>query len=116
VLTKLPTSGLNDHPIARISSNSAYVYATGIGSTPRTNGSNAENSTYNDYLAIWDAYNGAENGAGGNGTPSGWWSDNGFSTATPSGSEHSNVDLSNGIIPTAGYYQNGYVALQVTSV
>ena len=48
VLTRVPTSGLNDHPFARISSNSAYVYATGIGSTPRTNGGNAEVGTVPD--------------------------------------------------------------------
>ena len=78
-----------------------------------------ENSTYDDLLAIWDAYNGTGTGTGTDGTPSGWQSDDGFWSATPSvsgvplSSGHAVVDLDEGDVDHIHDNYVTYVALQV---
>ena len=56
----------------------------------------ASNPTYDDYLAIWDAYNGTGTGRNMNGTPGGWHDFTGYWSATPSASGHAFVHLGNG--------------------
>ena len=71
------------------------------------------NATYNDYLAVWDAYNGTGVGATAiGGTPSGWRAGN-YWSATPSASVHAGVGLFDGSV--GGYTDNVSldVALQV---
>jgi len=91
-----------------------YRPGTGIG-----NGSTETNPTYNDLLAIWDAYNGTGTGSGYSGTPTGWAaiSNNSgshyWSSTYRGGESHSSLTL------WSGYYGGGpdslsfNVALQV---
>ena len=83
-----------------------------IGASLASNGSTAANATYNDLLAIWDAYNGTGTGTNVDGTPSGWQAD-GYWSATPSASGHAYVYLPDGYV--RDYLDGGgnYVALQV---
>lgn len=69
----------------------------------------ADNPTYNDLLAIWDAYNGTGTDMKMGGTPPGWrafiyWS------ATPSYSGHASVSFIDGFVFDE---VSGYVALEV---
>jgi hypothetical protein len=72
----------------------------------------ANNTTYDDLLAVWDSANGTSTGTHINGTPSGWLAA-GYWSATPSASGHARVT------PTAGTVYDGtdteysYVALEV---
>ena len=92
---------------------SASLTAVGDATTPR-NGSNAPNSTYNDLLAIWDAYNGTGTGtnSGVSGQPSGWG--NAYWTAsqiTPG--NHARLDFGNGYVASVADTNSWYVAVQV---
>ena len=76
-------------------------------------GSNEVNSKYDDYLAIWDAYNGTSTGQGPNGTPPGWkGTDPGRGYWTSTNSPFGWVRLGTGQV-----YQNNdsdnYAALEV---
>jgi hypothetical protein len=89
-----------------------YQPGTAVGSASAANGSNAVNATYDDLLAVWDAYNGTGTGTGDTGTPSGWragyyWS------ASSWASGHAAVGLVTGYVNA--YYDDStrYVALQV---
>ena len=86
----------------------SYYYAAGteIDNTP----AGEANSTYNDYMAIWDAHNGTENSAELTGVPSGWQASY-YWSATPSGDGHAFVNLGNGYVYVDS--GNSYVALQV---
>lgn len=69
----------------------------------------ADNPTYNDLLAIWDAYNGTGTDMKMGGAPPGWrnfiyWS------ATPSFTEHASVSFIDGFV---FHEVSGYVALEV---
>jgi hypothetical protein len=72
---------------------------------------NGTTGTFNELLAIWDAYNGTGTWLNDDGTPSGWQADD-YWSATPSASGHAYVTLFGGAVGDsgAGY---GYVALQV---
>ena len=73
----------------------------------------AVNATYNDYLAVWDAYNGTGVGATAiGGTPSGWQASY-YWSATPSASGHALVYLSAGFVFDFTDGGDLYVALQV---
>ena len=88
---------------------------TAVGSVVTTDGSNAINPTYDDLMAIWDAYNGQ--GLLGNvaGVPPGWWMAGNYASATPAGLLHASLNLSTGTVindnPEAS--TNLFVALQV---
>jgi len=73
----------------------------------------AVNFSYDDLLAVWDAYNGFSTSTFVNGAPPGWQASN-YWSATPSAAGHAFVymDLGavSGIFPDAS---TGYVALQV---
>jgi hypothetical protein len=76
---------------------------------------NQTTSSFNDLLAIWDAYNGTGTMQISNGTPSGWNSAaSPYWTATRSwGEGHANVYLTSGYVLSDGDVNTGYVALQV---
>ena len=84
----------------------AYQNGTAVGSVLSAN-----NSTYNDLLAVWDAYNGTGTGFNINGIPSGWWPTS-YSSATPTSSGHAAVELTGGVFNDADSLRC-YVALQV---
>ena len=86
---------------------------TAVGSSPSSTGSNEENATYNDYLAVWDAYNGTEETVFLGGTPAGWGIGVDFWSATPSASGHAYVVLSFGGVADNTDNAFNYVALQV---
>ena len=71
----------------------------------------SNNPTYNDLLAIWDAYNGAGTGTGIAGVPSGW--NNGYWSATATASGHAYVNFYGGYVSDYEDTDNNYVALQV---
>ena len=73
----------------------------------------ASNPTYDDYLAIWDAYNGTGTGTGDYGTPGGWDDGVNYWSATPSASGHADISLFDGYVDDSygGYYH--YVAVEV---
>jgi predicted oxidoreductase (fatty acid repression mutant protein) len=87
---------------------------TAVGSVVASDGSNAINPTYDDLMAIWDAYNGQ--GLLGNvaGVPPGWMAGD-YASATPAGLLHASLNLSTGTVindnPEAS--TNLFVALQV---
>jgi hypothetical protein len=107
-----------------------HTYAgTTIGNAQKTLGSNALNETYDDFMAIWDAYNGVgtttEDSSVNWGMPTTWapghyWA-SGLGTGTPA--THAFLDLNHGYayavggadsdatVPRLGDF--GYVALQV---
>jgi VCBS repeat-containing protein len=72
---------------------------------------NAANATYNDLLAVWDAYNGVGSTAI-DGTPSGWQASS-YWSATPSASGHAYVTLNRGYVGDFTDHGYAYVALQV---
>ncbi len=91
---------------------------TSVGSATPTNGSNALNDAYNDYLAIWDAYNGTGTAGMVSGTPSGWVDDS-YWTASPSTdvTAHAYVFLANGFVfGGAPDSKNGFVALEALTL
>ena len=115
---------LNGVQVALPTANGGTAYPQGIilNGTAYTDAGASTNSTtssFNELLAIWDAYNGTGTGISTNGRPSDWqgqamgqamiyWS------ATPSDSGHALVFLTVGqVSDTADYYYFGYVALQV---
>jgi hypothetical protein len=89
-----------------------YQPGTTVGSATAANGSNAVNATYNDLLAVWDAYNGTGTGTGTGGTPSGWLASS-YWSATSSASGHAYVDLFEGYVTDSSDSGLRFVALQV---
>ena len=113
----LPTVGGVSAPFG-VNGISALQPGTSVGSSPNAaTGSNVVNSTYNDLLAVWDAYNGTGTTTGVSGRPADWQTRH-YWTATLSSDGHAGVGLStaNG---SAGYVYNNfdntdhYVVLQV---
>jgi len=91
--------------------------ATAVGSATASDGSNAVNSTYNDLLAVWDAYNGVATGnPGGNPVlavgPSGWGGQ-AYWSATPSSYTHAAVEVGSGYLQDLYDGHSRNVALQV---
>ena len=85
---------------------------TPIGSTTASNGSNVNNPTYNDLLAVWDAYNGTSISTNSAGTPPNWFASD-YWTATPSTSGHATLSINSGFVGNMADTGNRYVALQV---
>jgi hypothetical protein len=85
---------------------------TVVGSVDASIGSNLNNPTYDDMMAIWDAYN----GQGGNvaGVPPGWMAGN-YASATPAALLHAGLNLSTGTVDNDNPEDsiNLFVALQV---
>jgi uncharacterized delta-60 repeat protein len=100
----LPTTG--ETPLT-----TGYRPGTAVGGSPASSGSTAINPTYDDLLAVWDAYNGTGTGTDVNGTPPGWY-DTVYFSATPSASGHAAVVLFYGLV---GDGDGAYVALEVLS-
>ena len=109
----LPTVGGQSSPPYGANGIGNRQPATAVGSSPTAStGSNAANSTYDDYLAVWDAYNGTGTSTNVNGVPSGWPLSLYFS-ATPSASGHAFVSLGSGSVGDYVDHWDLYVALQV---
>jgi hypothetical protein len=110
----LPTLGDAHTPAYSLSS--ANAAGTAVGTNPSATGTNATNNDYNDYLAIWDAYNGQTTAINLSGTPANWASSS-YWTATPDGSDptkHVSFELTTGSLSTtADDTVTRYVALQV---
>ena len=87
-------------------------YQPGTSYTDAGATTNGTTSTYNDLLAIWDAYNGTTTGTNVSGTPSGWGAA-GYWSATTSTSGHAGVYLNNGYVSDDVGTDSRYVALQV---
>ena len=87
-------------------------YQNGTSYTDAGASTNGSTSSFNDLLAIWDAYNGTGTGSDSNGTPSGWQAQD-YGSATPSASEHAIVSLSYGVVFSNDLYYSPCVALQV---
>ncbi|TAN49124.1 MAG: hypothetical protein EPN21_13005, partial [Methylococcaceae bacterium] len=93
-----------------------FRLGTTVGGSPVSAGSTLTNPTYDDLLAIWDAYNGTGTGTNSYGTPLDWYDHHDYWSATPSASGHAHVYLNFGNVYDNFDYGNGYVALQVLSV
>lgn len=105
----LPTCGNGSDTI-----NSAYYTSgTTVGGSPTSSGSTAINSTYDDLLAIWDAYNGVGTGTKSNGTPPDWLDNTYYWSATPSTTGHTIVQISGGFVALGKDSYTDYVALEV---
>jgi hypothetical protein len=118
VKVALPTSGVPSS--VNPASDPTYYQPMGtiIGSDPNV-GSNAINATYNDLLAIWDAYNGTSTSMRGAALPSSWQVADYFSsTPFPGGADYWDVWMWDG--GTGNHAGSGgaatYVALQVLDV
>jgi len=86
----------------------------GTASPDQADGSNAFNPTYDDLLAVWDAYKGTGSGTGDSGVPPGWTSGTYWSATPGDTSQHVYVDLGTGYFH--GYDPDTfarYVALEV---
>jgi hypothetical protein len=110
---------LNGVRLALPTANGGLAYPQGIGNnqngtsyTDAGSSSNGTSSSFNELLAIWDAYNGTGTGTGTQGTPPGWLA-GAYWSATPSGSGHARVGLDTGNVSAFADSINGYVALQV---
>jgi hypothetical protein len=94
--------------------NTGYMNGTSVGNSTASLGSNATNSTYDDLLAIWDAYNGTGTNSALGGVPTGWASDSYYWSATrTSAGNHAYVHLNVGTVGTYTDTVSLYVALQV---
>ena len=85
-----------------------YYYANGT----RVSGT-ANNPKYDDYLAIWDAYNGTGTGTGDYGLPGGWYHGPGYWSATPSVSGHVSGLLDGFVYNNYNAFSINYVAVEV---
>ena len=85
---------------------------TDVGSPVASVGSAAFNGSYDDLLAIWDAYNGKASVNYIQGVPPGWQASS-YWSALPSGTGHAFVMLDNGFVLGDANTRNGYVALEV---
>lgn len=103
VKVALPTYG----GVNAIATDTGYKAGTAV-----SNNTTAENTTYDDLLAIWDSYNGTTTGTDMNGTPSGWLAGY-YWSASPSSNGHAGVSLSVGGVGDTSDTNNTYVALQV---
>ena len=74
--------------------------------------SNGTSSSFNELLAIWDAFNGTGTGNHVSGTPPNW-RNSAYWSATPSASGHAYVFLANGSVSNGFDTDILYVALQV---
>ena len=109
VKVALPTHG---GALLGVNAVTGFQTGTAVGASPdRLDGSNATNATYDDLLAIWDAYNGTGTGININGTPSGWQNDY-YWSATPSAFGHAGVHMIGYVYP-GGDNDGISVALQV---
>jgi hypothetical protein len=81
--------------------------------TEVANNTTTDNPTYNDMLAIWDAFNGTATTTDNYGVPPSWGSFGNYWTATPSDTGHAFIYLDLGYVFTNGDGGIGYVALQV---
>lgn len=105
---RLPTAG--ETPLTK-----GNRPGTAIGNANnRLLGDTTENPTYNDLLAIWDAFNGTGTGTDFQGWPSGWAGGARYWSATPSGSGHAWVHLFWGNVGDLdGDNGNNFVAFEV---
>ena len=110
---------LNGVHLALPTANGGVAYPRVIGAyqlgTTYTDAGATTNSTassFNELLAIWDAYNGTGTGVNISGTPSGWQAGS-YWSATPSASGHAHVNLNIGNVTDFNDLFNSYVALQV---
>jgi hypothetical protein len=87
----LPTHGAG---MSGINASEDNVWKNGTA----VNSGAVNNPTYNDLLAIWDAHNLGGTGTGTNGTPAGWGGTYLYWSATPFGSSHTSIGLTNGRI------------------
>jgi methionine-rich copper-binding protein CopC len=85
---------------------------TTVGSATPAVGSNAVNATYNDLLAVWDAYNGTGTNTLSDGTPPGWQAGT-YWSATALASGHVYFDINNGHVIDYDPFFDDYVALEV---
>ena len=90
------------------------AYQNGTSYTDADASTNGTTGTFNELLAIWDAYNGTGTGTNINGTPSGWQA-NSYWSATPLASGHAIVYLNPGYVGNNLDPYDYYVALQVLS-
>ena len=105
----LPTAGGQSSPPYGANGINNYQPGTTVSLNATSN-----NATYNDLLAVWDAYNGSGTGMQTNGVPAGWLvSYYGYWSATPSVSGHAFGDLGFGGVGDGNDLNTHYVALQV---
>jgi hypothetical protein len=95
-----------------------YQPGTSIGSSTASNGSNVNNATYNDLLAVWDAYNGTSTNTSTsssfiNGTPPNWIDGYYYWSATPTTNGHAAFLSSNGLVQGYADSTVAYIMLQV---
>ena len=111
---------LNGVQVALPTANGGVAYPNGINfqnGTAYTDAgvsTNGSTSSFDELLAIWDAYNGTGTGTDISGTPTGWRASD-YWSATPSASGHAYVLLYRGYV--GDYFDSGirFVALQVLS-
>ncbi len=83
VQVSLPTMGALGTGTANGHENAGWPQSnTSVGNATPSNGSTANNPTYNDLLAIWDAYNGQTSNLLLAGLPTGWAGDSNYWSAT----------------------------------
>jgi hypothetical protein len=88
------------------------AYQSGTSYSDAGASTNGTTGTFNELLAIWDAYNGTGTGTNINGTPSGWLASE-YWSATPSASGHAFFGLYDGYVYDYDDNFKIYVALQV---
>ena len=95
------------------SMSAGFQSGTIVGSDSPGQGSNAVNASYNDLLAVWDAFNGTGTGTQTDGNPPGWANNYLYLAATPSAEGHSYLGFTAGATGTGNDQNNMLVGLQV---
>jgi hypothetical protein len=107
---------LNGVQLALPTANGGQAYPQGINAyqngTAADGTGTANNSSFDELLAIWDTHNGTGTGLSDSGTPSAWQA-NLYWSATPWASGHADVYLNAGRVIDFYDYNYLYVALQV---
>ncbi|MEY3628177.1 MAG: hypothetical protein RL163_2677, partial [Pseudomonadota bacterium] len=134
VTLALPTLGLTSQSPSPVSSGGGNAFTqfsgTAVGNANPALGSAAENTAFDDYMAIWDAYNGVGTTAADAGSPPAWHYNSGkgehfWAADRVAADLHAYINLDRGQAYLNGYETNGdgrgfgspgdwgYVALQV---
>jgi hypothetical protein len=107
---------VNGVQLALPTANGGIAYPQGLAQyqngTAATGQGSANNSSFDELLAIWDAYNGTGNSANTSGTPIGWLA-SAYWSATTSGNGHVGITYSVGFVNDYVESTNTYTALQV---
>jgi hypothetical protein len=105
----LPTVGIDPLPAPSTQMNGTAWSASSFMSSSTSN----SNPTYDDLLAVWDAFNGKGTGQNYQGAPTGWSADSAYWTANAALGANNYVANMNGVIDVNTHATQNFVVFQV---